>query len=69
MIRTTCDKEADAAYIYVKYPVKAGEAAKTVELDDNPYADVDKNSRLLGIEMLHASKALGKHTLLNAKPL
>jgi uncharacterized protein YuzE len=69
MMRTTYDKEADAAHIYVKYPVKAGKAAKTAELDDNPYADVDKNGRLLGMEILHASKVLSKHTLLNAKPL
>lgn len=69
MMRTTYDKEADAAYIYVKYPLKAGEAVKTIELDQNLYADVDKNGRFLGLEILNASKVLSKQVLLNAQPL
>lgn len=60
------DKEADAAYIYVKYPIKSGEAKKTIELNENIILDFDKEEHLLGIEVLDASKVLGKRAIVEA---
>lgn len=56
------DKEADAAYIYID-EIKAGEAKKTKQVDDNIIADFDDKGRLLGIEVLNASKILKKKLL------
>jgi len=57
------DKEADAAYIYIKFPIKDGEARKTIELNENIILDFDENDKLLGIEILDASKTLKKEVL------
>ncbi len=57
------DKEVDAAYIYIKYPIKEGEAEKTIELNDDLIVDFDKNDKLIGIEILNASKVIGKNIL------
>lgn len=57
------DKEVDAAYIYIKYPIKDGEAEKTIELNDDLIVDFDKNGKLIGIEILNASKVIGKDVL------
>ena len=57
------DKEVDAAYIYIKYPIKDGEAEKTIELNDDLIVDFDKNGKLIGIEVLNASKVIGKDVL------
>ncbi len=61
------DKEADAAYIYVEYPVKKGEAKKTIELNENIILDFDTKGKLLGMEILNASKILNKKVLLEAQ--
>ena len=66
-MRITYDKEADAAYIYIKYPIKKGEAKKTIPTDAGPIFDFDKKSKLLGIEILDASKVLNKKFLKEAK--
>ncbi|MDP4012200.1 MAG: DUF2283 domain-containing protein [Candidatus Nanoarchaeia archaeon] len=66
-MRIEYDKDVDAAYIYLKYPIKDGEAAKTVNLKENINLDYDKEGRLLGIEILDASKILGKKVLLEAQ--
>ena len=60
------DKDIDAAYIYVEYPIKDGEAKKTIELNDNISIDFDENDKLLGIEILDASKVLKKEVLIEA---
>ncbi|MBI2101377.1 DUF2283 domain-containing protein [Candidatus Woesearchaeota archaeon] len=66
-MRITYDKEADAVYIYVKYPIKNGESKTQVSLDDYPIIlDFDKKSKLLGIEVLNASKTLNKNVLKEA---
>ena len=52
------DKEADTAYIYLKYPINKGEAEKQVKVDEQIILDFDKNNKLLGIEILDASKKL-----------
>jgi len=61
------DKEADAAYIYVEYPVKEGQAKKTIQLNDNIILDFDEKNKLLGMEILDASKTLKKDVLMEAQ--
>ena len=62
------DKEVDAAYIYIKYPIKDGECVKTIELNDNIFIDYSKDGRLLGVEILNAKKILGKKVIETAVP-
>lgn len=59
-MRIEYDKEADAAYIYVNGEIKKGEAAKTISLNDTINLDFDKDNKLLGIEVLDASKNIPK---------
>lgn len=61
------DKEADAAYVYLEYPIKNGEVKKTIELNDNIIIDFDDKGKMLGVEILNASKVLNKKALLHAK--
>jgi len=63
------DKEVDAAYIYLKYPLKRGEAKKTIALNDNIIVDFDKKNKLIGVEVLNASKVLSKKALIQAKAI
>jgi len=62
-MRMSYDKEADAAYIYLKDKILAGEVAKTVSLDENVNFDYDKRKKLIGIEILSASKVLPEKQL------
>jgi uncharacterized protein YuzE len=57
-MKTEYDKEVDAAYIYTADKIEKGDVKKTIRLDDNISLDFDKNNRLLGIEILRASKTL-----------
>ena len=61
------DKEVDAAYIYLEYPLKEREAKKTIHLNYNIIFDFDENNKLLGVEILDASKILKKEVLLEAQ--
>ena len=61
------DKEIDAAYIYLKYPIKECQAKKTIQLNDDIILDFDEKNRLLGVEILNASKVLKKEVLLEAQ--
>ncbi len=63
------DKEADAAYIYLEDSIAKGEVEKTIELNDNIIVDFDKNGKLLGIEILSASKVLHQKSLLEAQSI
>lgn len=63
------DSEADAAYLYLQHPIAAGSVKKTTELNDDVSIDFDAKGKLLGIEILHASKRLPKKELANAKLL
>ena len=63
------DKEVDAAYIYLEDSIKDGEADKTIELNDNIILDFDKNGKLLGVEILNASKVLNKKSILEAEQI
>lgn len=56
MVRVEYDDKADAMYIWLrraKYDVSE-------ELAENVIIDLDKNGRIVGIEVLDASKNLGK---------
>ena len=61
------DKEVDAGYIYIVDKIKEGEAVKTIELNPNIILDFDKGGKLLGIEVLNASKILKKDVLMKSK--
>ena len=58
------DKEVNAAYIYLEDKIKDGEVKKTIELNDDIILDFDVNGKLLGIEVLNASKILNKELIL-----
>ncbi len=56
MVQVEYDKKADAIYIWLrkaKYDISE-------ELAENVILDLDKNGRIIGIEVLGASKNLGK---------
>ena len=61
------DKSVDAAYIYLEYPIKDNEVKKTIELNENIILDFDEKDKLVGVEILNASKILNKKVLLEAK--
>jgi uncharacterized protein YuzE len=55
MVQVEYDKKADAMYIWLrkaKYDISE-------ELAENVILDLDKNGRIIGIEVLGASKNLG----------
>ncbi|MCL4430132.1 MAG: DUF2283 domain-containing protein [Chloroflexi bacterium] len=56
MVKVEYDKKADALYIWVrkaKYDISE-------ELAENVILDIDKNGRIIGIEVLDASKNIGQ---------
>lgn len=61
------DKDVDAAYIYLEFPIKDKQVKNTIELNDNIILDFDNDGKLLGVEILDASKVLKKDVLLKAK--
>jgi len=67
MVLFEYDKEVDAAYIYLKYPIKEGEAKKTIALNNNIILDFDKEQKLIGVEVLSASRVLSRKALSEAK--
>lgn len=68
-MRFEYDKNADAAYIYLEDSIADGEVDKTIEMNDNIILDFDKNGKLLGVEILDASKVLNKKSLLEAQSI
>lgn len=52
-MKTTYDKEADAAYIYIQ-PTNS-KVFKTIEINPRVIIDIDKKGELVGIELLDAS--------------
>ena len=56
-MKITYDKEADAMYLYLQSGKKV---ARTVELADLLTADLDARGKVIGIEVLCASKQFGK---------
>ena len=65
-MRLEYDKEVDAAYVYLVYPIKDGEAKKTIELNENIIIDFNDRGEMIGIEVLNASKLLSKKSLSEA---
>ena len=61
------DKEVDAAYIYIEHPIKEGAVKKTIELNEDIILDFDNKGKLLGVEILNASKIMNKKVLVEAK--
>ena len=61
------DKEVDAAYIYLEHPIKEGEAKKTVKVKEDINIDFDNKGKLLGVEILNASRHLNKKLILEAQ--
>ncbi len=59
-MRITYDAHADAAYIYLAH-VATGLETRCV--DDDIYADFDADDRLVGIEVLDASRRLDLEVL------
>ena len=57
------DKKADAGYIYLKYPLKDGECKKTEEVNENVILDFDAAGKIIGVEILNASKMLNKKVI------
>lgn len=55
-MRVSYDEEADAAYIYLKERIAKGEVKNTIALNDDIILDFDKDKKLIGIEILTASK-------------
>ena len=70
-LKSRYDPVADAAYIYVKHPIENGEAATTIPAEvpaETPVGaginlDFDRTGRLVGIEILGASRLLGEEVL------
>lgn len=62
-MKVTYDKDADAAYIYLKDKIEKGEVKKTISLKENIILDYDKNKKLIGIEILSASRIVSKSTV------
>ncbi|MBS3149137.1 DUF2283 domain-containing protein [Candidatus Woesearchaeota archaeon] len=50
------------------YPIKDGEVKKTIGLNDNIILDFNNKNKLIGVEILDASKVLNKKVLEEAQP-
>jgi uncharacterized protein YuzE len=61
------DPERDLLYIYFAEP--ATKAAQTVTIAPGVHADFDKDTKLIGIEVLEASKVMGKKIEFNLPEL
>ena len=59
-MKVTFDKDADAAYIYLKERIVKGEVKSTISMNENIILDFDANKKLIGIEILCASKVVPK---------
>ena len=66
-MRVTYDKEADAAYIYLK-KISPGEVKQTVELKENIVLDFNSERKIIGIEILSASKVVPKGIFKRKQP-
>jgi uncharacterized protein YuzE len=56
MVRVEYDEKADAIYVWVR----RGKYDVSEELAENVILDLDRKGRIIGIEVLDASKNLGK---------
>lgn len=63
------DREADAAYIPIGPEPRAGESARQIEVavpGGSVIVDLDRDGRLVGIEVLGATKVLRTEALIDA---
>lgn len=68
-MKITYSESADAAYIYLD-EIGPGEAAETVPWgsgDREINLDLDRDGKLVGIEILDASRLLREHHLISAR--
>ena len=71
-MKVTYDPSSDAAYIYLVDEIAVGGVARTYPCDPREVSgqinlDFDADGRLLGIEVLDASKKLSEALLQNAE--
>lgn len=59
-MKVTYDKNADAAYIYLKDKITKGEVKNTVSMNENIILDFNSDKKLIGIEILSASRVVPK---------
>jgi uncharacterized protein YuzE len=64
-MKITFDSEANAAYIYFK-EISQGEVENTISLNEFVNIDLDKEGKVLGIEVLEANKNLPKDIISSA---
>jgi len=62
-MRIGYDKSIDAAYLYIKNRVTKGEITQTIALNEDIILDFDENRRLIGIEILSASKIIPREEI------
>ena len=67
-VGVTYDPEADAAYFYLVEEIRLGEAVRTVSVDPQSIGgmvnlDLDADGRILGLEVLDASRLLRRDVL------
>ena len=68
-LRVTFDRAADAAYIYLRELEPRG-VDQTIPCDDVPvYLDLNKQGRLVGIEILGATAILPEEVIRDAERL
>jgi uncharacterized protein YuzE len=70
-VRITFDRRANAAYIYLR-GIEPGGVARTVPVDEAPgmvNLDFDAGDRLIGIEVLEATRHLPPELLEHAEHL
>lgn len=70
-MRVTYDRDADAAYIYLE-EIQAGGVDRTVPVDPSEISgminlDFGKDGKLLGIEVLDASRFLSEQVLIQSE--
>ena len=58
-MRITFDKDADAVYI----EISEEEFFNNKKIDDETIIDIDKNGKIIGIELLNVSKRMSKNFL------
>ncbi len=61
------DKDVDAAYIYLDDSINDLGIKKTIELNGNIILDFGGDNKLIGMEVLDASKVLNKKLLSSVK--
>jgi uncharacterized protein YuzE len=72
-MRIEYDRDTDAAYIYFQEDVSGGGVSRTISVDPQAIngmvnLDLDDDGRILGLEVLDASKLLPQQLLDDTRP-